>query len=249
MAFSYSSSQLRRLNPATTPEINIPIIKELGLLRCPRYTHRGSGRKFIFYNQPKCSATNIPSFWSPVARLTRHQSTGTPTTINSGSIARSLHSSMGNTRAIERNTVRSSYPQLDLFCGVDSKLRGVDFNVLRPVQRFTPQSLVKFELFNSQSISNKATLIEEHIREKGLDFMCLTETWHQSEVYSALNEACPPGYSYLEVARSIGRGGGLAIIHRQDLGLSPILIPATSSCECLAFKCKPPFPMTVLLIY
>ncbi|CAM4730464.1 unnamed protein product [Leuciscus chuanchicus] len=35
--------------------------------------------------------------------------------------------------------------------------------------------------------------------------MCLTETWHQPEVYSALNEACPPGYSYLEAARSTGR--------------------------------------------
>ncbi|KAG2462876.1 TRI39 ligase, partial [Polypterus senegalus] len=80
-------------------------------------------------------------------------------------------------------------------------------------------------------------MIEEHIREKGLDFMCLTETGHQSEGYSALNEACPPGYSFLEVARSTGCGGGLAIIHLQDLGLSHILIPATSSCECLAIKC------------
>ncbi|KAG2466474.1 COR2A protein, partial [Polypterus senegalus] len=128
MALSYSSSQLRRLNPATTPEINISIIKELGLLRRPRYTHRGSGRKFIFHNLPKCSAPNIPSFWSPVARLTRHQSTVIPATINSESSVRSLHSSMGNIRAIERNTARFSHPRLDLFCGVDSKLRGVDFN-------------------------------------------------------------------------------------------------------------------------
>ena len=44
------------------------------------------------------------------------------------------------------------------------------------------------------------------------------------------------------------RGGGLAVIHRQDLELSPIPLP-TTSCECLAFKCKSPFPMTVLLIY
>ena len=79
--------------------------------------------------------------------------------------------------------------------------------------------------------------------------MCLTETWHQPEVYSALNEACPHGYSYLEAARSTGRGGGPAVLYQQDLELSPISLPATSSCECLAFKCKPPFPMTVLLIY
>ena len=79
--------------------------------------------------------------------------------------------------------------------------------------------------------------------------MSLTETWHQPEVYFALNEACSPGYSYLEAARSTGRSGGLAVFHRQDLELSPIPLPTTTSCACLAFKCKPPFPITVLLIY
>jgi hypothetical protein len=59
---------------------------------------------------------------------------------------------------------------------VDSNLRGVDFKALRPVQRITPKSLVKFELFNTQSLNNKSSLIEEHIREKGLDF---TVTWRQ----------------------------------------------------------------------
>lgn len=76
--------------------------------------------------------------------------------------------------------------------------------------------------------------------DKGIDFMCLTETWQQPEVYSALNEVCPPGYSYLEKARSTGRGGGLAIIHRNALELSPLPLPVLSSFECLGFKCKPP---------
>ena len=242
MAFSYSISQFFRLRPAVTLGLDVPIIKELGLLRRNRYIHKGSGRNFVFHNQPSCSATNIPSLWSPVARLMCHQNAVAPVTINTGNTARSLRPSRGN-------TARFPHIQQDRFPGMESSLRGVDFNVLRPVQRFTPQSLLKFELFNTQSINNKGTLIEEHIREKGLDFMCLTETWHQPEVYSALNEACPSGYSYLEAARSTGHGGGLAVIHTQDLELSPIPLPATSSCECLAFKFKPPFSMTVLLIY
>ncbi|XP_055022551.1 uncharacterized protein LOC129412584 [Boleophthalmus pectinirostris] len=245
MAFSYrySISQLRRLRPAAPPGPLSSILNKLGLLRRPRYIHRGSGRKFIFHLQTTGSATNIPSLWSHVARLTRHQSTVVSADIKTGNTARSRHSSASN-------TARSSLTRLDRRRGADSSLRGVDFKVLRSVQRFTPQALVKFELFNVQSINNKSSLIEEHIREKGLDFMCLTETWHQSQVYSALNEACPPGYTYLEVARSTGhRGGGLAVIHRQHLELSSISLPPTSSCECLAFKCKPPFPVTVLLIY
>ena len=81
--------------------------------------------------------------------------------------------------------------------------------------------------------------------------MCLTETWHHPGDYFALNEACPPGYTYLEKARVIGRAGygGLAVIHRQELKLSPLPLPEQSSFECLAFRCKPPLSLTVLLIY
>lgn len=73
--------------------------------------------------------------------------------------------------------------------------------------------------------------------------------WHEPNVFSALNESCPPGYAYLEKARSTGRGGGLAAICRQDLELSSIPLPPLSTFECLAFKCKPPASITFLLIY
>ncbi|XP_060929417.1 uncharacterized protein LOC133003646 [Limanda limanda] len=62
--------------------------------------------------------------------------------------------------------------------------------------------------------------------------------------YSVLNEACPPGYKYMEKARSSGRGGGLAVMHRAELKLSPLPMPDLSSMECLAFKCKSPYSMT-----
>ncbi len=44
-------------------------------------------------------------------------------------------------------------------------------------------------------------------------------------------------------------GGGLVIIHTQNLELSALPLPTLSSFECLAFKCKSPFPITILLIY
>ena len=47
------------------------------------------------------------------------------------------------------------------------------------------------ELLNTQSLTNKSLLIYDHILDKGLDFMCLTETWHKPGEYSVLNEACP----------------------------------------------------------
>ncbi|ROL48071.1 hypothetical protein DPX16_18671 [Anabarilius grahami] len=105
------------------------------------------------------------------------------------------------------------------------------------------------ELFNSQSLTNKSLLIHDHILDKRLDFMCLVETWHTTGDHSVLNEACPQGYAYMEKARSSGHGGGLAVIHRAELKLSPLSLPDLTSVECLAFKCKPPYSMTVLLIY
>lgn len=61
--------------------------------------------------------------------------------------------------------------------------------------------------------------------------MCLVETWQQPEVYSSLNKACPPGYTYLSKARTTGRGGGLAVVHRVDFELSPLSLPVHSSFE------------------
>ena len=130
--------------------------------------------------------------------------------------------------------------------------RGVDHSVLRPVQRETSNTTtptVKMELFNAQSINNKASLIHDHIMNSQLDLSCLVETWQRPGHYSGLNEVCPPGYLYLHKARTTSRGGGLAVIYRENLDLSPMPLPTLTSFECLAFKCKPPISTTVLLIY
>ncbi|KAM3604518.1 uncharacterized protein V6R79_012350 [Siganus canaliculatus] len=115
--------------------------------------------------------------------------------------------------------------------------------------RFTPSSSVKIELLNIRALTEKSTFILDHILDKKLDIMCLTETWQQAGVYKALNKACPPGYKYLFKAHGTGRGGGLAIFYRPDLDLFPLPLPTYTTFEALAFSCKPPWSMTLLLIY
>ena len=73
--------------------------------------------------------------------------------------------------------------------------------------------------------------------------MCLTETWQQPEVYSALNEACPPGYSYLEKARCTGRGEGLAVAYRSNFLCLPYPCLHTLHLNALHLNADP------LLIY
>ncbi|KAG8008872.1 Rab3 GTPase-activating protein catalytic subunit [Nibea albiflora] len=84
--------------------------------------------------------------------------------------------------------------------------------------------------------------VKEHFKD-------LFKTWQKPDVFSALNETCSNGFCYLQRARTSGRGGGLAVIHRSDLYISSLPLPELSSFECLAFKCKPPVHMTILFIY
>ena len=44
-------------------------------------------------------------------------------------------------------------------------------------------SCLKIELFNVQSLYNKAYLIQEHIQDKDLDIMCFTETGISQRAY------------------------------------------------------------------
>lgn len=166
------------------------------------------------------SGDSIPSLWSTERTVARH-------------LRHQNDSPLGTNRPVtmERNIKR-----------------GVDFSLLRSLQYTTPSN-INIVLFNTQSLSNKSCLIHSHILDRNIDIMCLTETWHQPEGYFTLNEACPPGYQYLEKARHSGRGGGLAVLHRSDLKLTPLSLPTLSTFECLAFRCKPPFTMTILIIY
>lgn len=49
-----------------------------------------------------------------------------------------------------------------------------------------------FMLLNTRSLNNKASLINEIIIDRKLDFLCLTETWQNQQDFLTLNLATPP---------------------------------------------------------
>ncbi|KAK2893970.1 hypothetical protein Q8A73_016454 [Channa argus] len=221
----YSPSQLLELNNHGLPS-DTGVIEQLGLLRRSRYAHRGSGRGFVYTG----TGSSIPSLWS-----------------ESRSVTTRLR--RPNTVTIETENAAKPRTRGNGIPGVDFWNPGVDYRVLRLLIKSNITSNTKLELLNVQSLSNKSCLIHNHILENETDIICLTETWHKPEAYSVLNESCPPGYTYLEKARTTGRGGGLVIIHREDLKLSPLPLPKLSTFECLAIKCKHPLSTVILLIY
>ena len=107
---------------------------------------------------------------------------------------------------------------------------------MTPESILTTQSNMKLTLFNTRSLNNKSHILNEFILDNKLDFLCLTETWQQPLDYLSLNLTTPNGYSYINKPRSEGRGGGIAVIHRQDIKTSLIPISSAPSFEHLAFK-------------
>lgn len=72
-------------------------------------------------------------------------------------------------------------------------------------------------LLNVRSISNKTLAINEQILSYKLDFLFMTETWLSAGKLSALSEVCLKGFNFFNSTRSVGRGGGLATIYRNNL--------------------------------
>ena len=70
---------------------------------------------------------------------------------------------------------------------------------------------------NAHSVCNKASLLCQYITEKNVDVMGVTETWLKPVDQPVIAELTPPGYTTQHIPRPSGRGGGVAIFHRDSL--------------------------------
>ncbi len=71
-------------------------------------------------------------------------------------------------------------------------------------------------LLNTHSLYGKGTLLSDIMIERNLDLLFLTETWQMPDDFIELNLLTPPGYSYLTKPRLTGRGGGLAVVFKNN---------------------------------
>ena len=119
----------------------------------------------------------------------------------------------------------------------------------RSTEPITQQHFLKLALLNTRSLNNKALILNEFITDNNLDFLCITETWHNHLDYFSLNQATPPGYTYIDQPRPTGKGGGAASIHKKDLKIITISTPPVHSFEKIAFKLPGPAPLVIAVIY
>ena len=90
---------------------------------------------------------------------------------------------------------------------------------------------------NTQSLRNKTGAVEELVRDRSLDVLALTETWHTDSDDVCLRLATPPGYAITDVARPPGRaGGGVAVIFNKSLNCSRVPLPTSSTFEAICVR-------------
>ena len=82
-----------------------------------------------------------------------------------------------------------------------------------------------FGSLNTRSVVNKAPLLHSLIADNDLSLLALTKTWVKSDDPPMIkNDPAPPGYRIAHIHRENpdqSRGGGLAIIHRESINVSP----------------------------
>ena len=114
---------------------------------------------------------------------------------------------------------------------------------------------IAFGLLNARSAVHKAALIHDVIADRKLDVLALTETWITSDAPDAIKlDVAPTGYQVLHQSRgssSDKRGGGVAIIHADNIGVRPLDVGKPTQFEVLAAQLtmRPTVHVTVVCIY
>ncbi len=121
---------------------------------------------------------------------------------------------------------------------------------ITPIQSASAlNNALTFMMLNVRSLNNKPLLIHEIIWEHKINIICLTETWQKKQDFFALNEATPPGYVYLQKPHSEGGGGALAVIHRANIPIKEITVPATTTFEGVIFNLAGSSQLQCVLVY
>ena len=96
---------------------------------------------------------------------------------------------------------------------------------------------IRAALDNSRSIRNKIPMIIEFLNDFNIDILIITETWLSHKDCPLLSSLNIDPYSFSYLPRSLGmRGGGLGILYKSSLHISPLIDHRHVYCE--AFSCS-----------
>ncbi len=92
-------------------------------------------------------------------------------------------------------------------------------------------------LVNARSVSNKTFILNDFFTSRGLDFLFLTETWTGADESSIFGELCPLNFSFISTPRCVRRGGGVALVFRNQYKIQTIFFAenfSTFESQCVS---------------
>jgi len=148
-------------------------------------------------------------------------------------------------------TVNPASPRLRVRGG------GVNFNNIRPLEYArcsqTPEHLAaKLALLNARSVSSKTFILKDFFIQRHLDILFLTETWIGAGAgeSSVFGELCPSNCSFISTPRSTGRGGGIAMIFKNNFKIRTLPVGTYSTFEIQCVKVESiTTPLVCALVY
>ena len=111
--------------------------------------------------------------------------------------------------------------------------RSVNLDNIRVIK--PTSSGVKAAVINCRSVKNKSAALVDHIIDSNLDIIALTETWLSTDDRDQriIGEITPPGYNFLQVPRLGKKGGGVAVLCRDNFKIQMKPSFKAKSFECM----------------
>ena len=95
-------------------------------------------------------------------------------------------------------------------------------NLIQCLRSINTKSGLSMLLLNARSARNKTTSICEHILDNNSDMVAVTETWFNELDAASINDLTPPNFSFIGADRDGRKGGGVALLHKDNIKMSRV---------------------------
>ena len=103
---------------------------------------------------------------------------------------------------------------------------------------------------NARPIANKSALFVDYINDCKADLCAITETWLSDQDSAVGNETTPPSYKLFHCPRSDRRGGGTALLFRDNINVCKLESGSRNSFELSEYLvCTGSLRIQLVIIY